>query len=66
MKHPHASLNQGAVVRLSSSPEGTYQVVNIDEHGARCWVRSWPLRRHRAPTFVVALQQVSPVLPKAI
>ncbi|MFO7630871.1 MAG: hypothetical protein R6W06_15440 [Prochlorococcaceae cyanobacterium] len=59
MKHPHTSLNQGAVVRLSSSPDGTYQVVNIDEPSARCWVRSWPVGRHRAPTFVVALQQVS-------
>lgn len=66
MKHLHASLNQGAVVQLSDSPDGTYQVVNIDERSARCWVRSWPLRRHRTPTFVVALQQVSHVLPRAI
>lgn len=52
------SVRPGAVVRLSSSPDGTYQVVSIDDDCDRCWVRRWPLSQHRSPTFVVPLHQV--------
>lgn len=53
------SLQPGAVVQLADRPEGTYQIVSVDDDHDRCWVRRWPLAQHRSPTFVVALGQVS-------
>lgn len=59
------ALQPGAVVRLADRPEGTYQIVNLDDDHDRCWVRRWPLVQHRSPTFVVAVHQVSAVLEPA-
>lgn len=59
------ALHPGAVVRLSGVPDGTYQVVSIDDDSDRCWVRRWPLAQHRRPTFVVSLDQVRDVRPAA-
>ncbi len=55
---PPMTLEPGTFVRLTSRPEDTYQLVNIDDESDRCWVRRWPLSRHGSPPFAVALHQV--------
>ena len=47
---------QGQLVRLSSSPDQTYQVLSIDADSDSCWVRRWPLSRHGSPPFAVSLE----------
>lgn len=51
-------IEPGALVSLSGSPEATYQVVNVDAYSDNVWVRRWPLRSDRSPTFAVAAEQV--------
>lgn len=53
-------IEPGALVSLSGSPEATYQVVNVDAYSDNVWVRRWPLRSDRSPTFAVPAEQVSP------
>ncbi|MEB3202561.1 MAG: hypothetical protein VKK05_07095 [Synechococcus sp.] len=56
---PHsASLHQGDCVQLGSD-EQLYQVIGIDHHHDRCWLRSWPLTRQGSEVFEISLQQVS-------
>jgi hypothetical protein len=51
-------LEPGAMVNLADRPGKTYQVVNVDRFSDCVWVRSWPLRSERRPTFAVPLTQV--------
>ena len=53
-------IEPGALVSLSRSPEATYQVVNVDASSDNVWVRRWPLRSDRSPTFAVPAEQVLP------
>lgn len=52
------TLHQGQMVRLTSSPDHTYQVLSIDTDSSTCWVRRWPLSRHGSPAFALALDQL--------
>ena len=47
---------------LRGSPDATYQVVNVDAFTDNVWVRRWPLRSDRSPTFAVPSEQVEPQL----
>ena len=40
-----------------------FQVISVDQHGNRCWVRRWPLARHGSPVFELPLGQVQGALP---
>jgi hypothetical protein len=51
-------LQPGVLVRLSSRPYATYQVVNVDDSSDCVWVRRFPLRERRLPTFGVPANQV--------
>ena len=51
-------LEPGALVSLRGSGETTYQVVNVDAFSDNVWVRRWPLRSDRSPTFSVPAEQV--------
>lgn len=56
---PHPmTLHQGQMVRLTSSPDHTYQVLSIDLDSRTCWVRRWPLFRHGSPAFALTLDQL--------
>ena len=52
------NLQQGQVVRLTSSPDHTYQVLSIDQDSDLYWIRRWPLSRQGSPPFAVARQQL--------
>jgi hypothetical protein len=58
------TIEPGSLVSLTGSPDATYQVVNVDTFSDNVWVRRWPLRSDRSPTFAVPAGQVeaSPVL----
>lgn len=49
-------IEPGSLVNLPKRPGYTYQVVNVDEHSDCAWVRRWPLKRERRPTFAVPLR----------
>lgn len=55
------NLQQGQVVRLASSPEHTYQVLNIDQDSDLCWIRRWPLSRQGSPPFAAARSQLKSI-----
>ncbi|WP_370586184.1 hypothetical protein [Synechococcus sp. Minos11] len=50
-------VHQGDCIRLLSDKD-IYQVIAIDDHHDRCWVRRWPLQRHGSPVFEVSLSSV--------
>lgn len=54
-------LQPGVLVSYSASPDATYQVVNVDDLSDCVWLRRFPLRQHRLPTFGVPLHQVRPI-----
>ncbi|MCX5939610.1 MAG: hypothetical protein NTX18_00935 [Cyanobium sp. LacPavin_0818_WC50_MAG_67_9] len=56
------ALHQGACVHLDSD-EQLYQVIGIDDHHDRCWLRRWPLARQGSEVFEISLQQVRPARP---
>ena len=58
MTIPAQEIEPGALVHLAERPGTTYQVVNVDHFSDCVWVRSWPLRSERRPTFAVPLNQV--------
>ena len=49
-------VHQGDCIRLLD--KDVYQVIAIDDHHDRCWVRRWPLQRHGSPVFEVSLSSV--------
>ncbi len=51
-------LQPGALVCLSTRPDATYQVVNVDDSSDCVWVRRFPLRQRCLPTFGVQANQV--------
>ncbi|MBM5813615.1 MAG: hypothetical protein FJ062_02450 [Cyanobacteria bacterium M_DeepCast_100m_m1_067] len=57
-----SALHQGACVQLGSD-EQLYQVIGIDDHHDRCWLRRWPLSRQGSEVFEISLQQVRPARP---
>ncbi|MCP9848629.1 hypothetical protein [Cyanobium sp. Morenito 9A2] len=54
------TLTSGSFVQLTNKPDGTYQVVSLDDASDSCWVRRWPLARNGSPPFSVPLQHVIP------
>ncbi|GDX78153.1 hypothetical protein LBMAG41_32330 [Cyanobium sp.] len=44
-----------------ASPDATYQVVNVDDFSDCVWLRRFPLRERRLPTFSVPADQVRPI-----
>ena len=54
-------LHPGVLVSYCASPDATYQVVNVDDLGDCVWLRRFPLRQQRLPTFGVPLHQVRPI-----
>ena len=69
-------LHQGDCIRLPETLAGDqasnsqlYQVIGLDAHSDRCWLRCWPLARRGSPVFEIALSAVGPVacrhLPRA-
>lgn len=53
------TLQSGTFVQLTGKPDGTYQVVSVDDSSESCWVRRWPLDRNGSPPFSVPLQQIT-------
>jgi hypothetical protein len=51
------TLHQGDCVHLTSD-EHLYQVIGVDDHQNRCWVRRWPMARHGSPVFEISLHLV--------
>jgi hypothetical protein len=57
-------LHPGECIRLSGDaaadgpPDQLYQVIGLDDHADRLWLRRWPLARHGSPVFELALSQV--------
>jgi hypothetical protein len=51
-------LQPGLLVSYSASPDATYQVVNVDDFSDCVWLRRFPLRERRLPTFSVPADQV--------
>jgi hypothetical protein len=60
------AIKPGSLVSLPKRPGHTFQVVNVDEHSDCAWVRSWPLKANRRPTFAVPLREVRPDLSPAV
>jgi hypothetical protein len=71
-------LHQGDCIQLPPAaigvlepldPAGTaaqlFQVIGVDQHGNRCWLRRWPLARHGSPVFEVPLHQLKTNQPQA-
>jgi hypothetical protein len=54
-------LHPGLLVSYSASPDATYQVVNVDHFSDCVWLRRFPLRERRLPTFSVSADQVQPI-----
>ena len=52
------AIKPGALVHLRGTADATDQVVNVDAFSDNLWVRSWPLRNDRSPTFAVPAEQV--------
>jgi hypothetical protein len=46
------------------SDEQLYQVIGVDDHHDRCWLRRWPLARQGSEVFEISLQQVRPTWPR--
>jgi hypothetical protein len=59
---PAATPSQGDCVRLEADDQ-LYQVIGVDDHHDRCWLRRWPLARHGSEVFEISLQQVRPARP---
>lgn len=56
-----ARLHQGDCIQLAGDPSSQdqlYQVIGLDPHHDRCWLRRWPLARHGSPVFEMSLRQV--------
>jgi hypothetical protein len=69
-------LQQGDTIRLPEHLAGDhasrnqlYQVIGLDAHSDRCWLRCWPLAQRGSPVFELALSAVGSVarrhLPRA-
>ncbi|MEB3300918.1 MAG: hypothetical protein VKN56_02980 [Cyanobacteriota bacterium] len=69
-------LHQGDCILLPQDIAGDhassshlYQVIGLDAHSDRCWLRCWPLARRGSPVFELALSEVGSVasrhLPRA-
>jgi len=56
------AIEPGTLVSLPKRPGHTYQVVNVDAHSDCAWVRRWPLKAERRPTFAVPLHDVQQAL----
>jgi hypothetical protein len=50
--------NKLLVVRLTSSPDHTYQVLSFDQDSDLYLIRRWPLSKQGSPAFAVAQQQL--------
>jgi hypothetical protein len=57
---PTTQVHQGACVTLAAGNE-LYQVIGIDDHHDRCWLRRWPLSRQGSEVFEISLHQVQAV-----
>jgi hypothetical protein len=57
--HPRSAPSQGDCVRIQAD-DNLYQVIGIDDHHDRCWLRRWPLTRQGSEVFEISLQQVRP------
>jgi hypothetical protein len=73
---PAMDLHQGDYIQLPPAAIGVlepldpagadpqlFQVIGVDQHGNRCWVRRWSLARHGSPVFELPLGQVQEALP---
>jgi hypothetical protein len=62
---PFSANNHAAPTRppgeLQRQPDATYQVVNVDDFSDCVWLRRFPLRERRLPTFSVPADQVRPI-----
>ena len=54
-------LQTGVLVSYCASPDATYQVINVDDFSDCVWLRRFPLREQRLPTFGVPRHQVRPI-----
>ncbi|MFO7629776.1 MAG: hypothetical protein R6W06_09750 [Prochlorococcaceae cyanobacterium] len=54
-------LQPGVLVSYCASPDATYQVVNVDDFSDCVWLRRFPLRERRLPTFGVPTHLVRPI-----
>jgi len=60
--------HQGDCIRLAAPPSADasgppvddqlYQVISIDPHGGRCWLRRWPMAPKGSPVFELALHHL--------
>lgn len=68
LRRPYIQLPPAAIGVLEPlDPAGAdaqlIQVIGVDQHGNRCWVRRWPLARHGSPVFELPRGQVQEPLP---
>ena len=61
------NLHQGDCIRLPEDLAGDhastselYQVIGMDTHSDRIWLRCWPLARRGSPVFEIPLSAVGP------
>lgn len=61
------NLHPGDCIRLPENLAGDhasttdlYQVIGMNDHSDRIWLRCWPLARRGSPVFEVALSAVGP------
>jgi hypothetical protein len=68
---PSMDLHQGDCIELPPAVIGVlesldpaeavaqlFQVISVDQHGNRCWLRRWSLARRGSPVFEISLQQL--------
>ena len=54
-------IHQGDQINLLAD-QNTYQVIGVDGHHNRCWIRRWPIDpKGGSPVFEVSLQQIAEV-----
>ncbi|WP_320674793.1 hypothetical protein [Prochlorococcus sp. MIT 1341] len=55
---PVMDLHQGDCVQLTTSDD-LFQVIGVDDHHNRCWLRRWPLLPKGSPVFEVSMKHIS-------
>ena len=56
-KNSLINIRQGDCVFIKDK-EDIFQVIGVDDHHQRCWVRRWPLLAHGSPVFEISTQQI--------
>jgi hypothetical protein len=55
---PPAAIGVSEPLDPASADTQLFQVIGVDQHGNRCWLRRWPLARHGSPVFELPLHEL--------